>query len=75
MTKLNKLQCSQIKGWMQEESYNAVFQFFQNRLEEIRSQEITGNTEFETLRALHKKQGREEALLEFFNDLDKQAYD
>ena len=72
---LNKLQRSQIKGWMQEESYGAVFQFFSNCIEEIRKEEIVGNNEFETLRALHKQQGREEALIKFFDDLDKQAYE
>ncbi len=75
MAPLNKLQKSQIKAWMQEESYTAVFQFFTNRINQIRAEEITGNSEFETLRALHMKQGREQALLEFFNDLDKQAYE
>ncbi len=75
MTKLNKLQTSQIKAWMQEESYAAVFQFFTNRLETIRAEEVTGHNEFETLRALHKKQGKEEALVDFFNDLEKSAYE
>lgn len=75
MIPLTKLQKSQIKGWMQEESYAAVFQFYKNRIEEIRAEEITGQDSFQTLKALHKKQGREEVLQEFFNDLDRQAYE
>ena len=72
---LNKLQKSQIKAWMQEESYGAVNQFLGERLNEIGNQEITGSNEFETLKALHQKQGSIQALRDFFNDLDKQAYD
>ena len=75
MAPLNKLQKSQIKGWMQEESYAAVYQLYQNRIAEIRAEEITGLNEFETLRTLHKNQGRVEALMQFFEDLEKQAYD
>jgi len=75
MTQLNKLQKAQIKQWLNEDSYQAVFQFFSNRIQELESQEITGNNEFETLRELHKKQGAVEALKNFFNDLDKQGYE
>jgi hypothetical protein len=75
MIPLNKLQKSQIKAWMQDESYSAVFQFYKNKLESIKEEEITGMTEFETLRQLHKNQGKVEALTTFFEDLDKQAYE
>ncbi len=75
MAPLNKLQKSQIKAWMQEETYAAVYQFFQNRLEEINAEEVSGQNEFETLRMLHRNQGRKESLSTFFNDLEKQAYE
>lgn len=73
--KLSILQKAQIKSWMSEESYDAVHQFYQNRIQEIQSEPITGRNAFEELRALHYKQGRIEELDKFFSDLERQSYE
>jgi hypothetical protein len=73
-TKINALQKSQIKGWLNEESYSAVYQLLQNKLEQIRDTDITGQNAFEELRMLHYNKGRMDALKEFFEDLDKTGY-
>jgi hypothetical protein len=74
-TKINALQKSQIKAWLNEESYSAVYQILQNKLEEIRNETITGQNAFDELKMLHYNQGRVEALVGFFDSLDKTGYE
>ena len=75
MAKIDKVQAQAIKRLMQDDAWTVVEIALENRLRRLRDQEVTGNNEFETLRALHKQQGKVEGLAEFFEDLEKQVFD
>lgn len=75
MSKITKVQGQQLKGMMKEDAWDTVIKLLAIFIEEDNAQEITGNNEFETLRALHRHQGRVEGLTTFFDKLERGAFD
>lgn len=74
MRKLEKLEISQLKSLMTDDRWQLVVRLMNHRLNEINAQEITGTNAFETLRALHQREGGTKALLEFFDSIDTGAF-
>lgn len=75
MAKIDKVQSSALKRLMESDAWKVVEQALANRVEKLRGEEVSGTNEFETLRMLHKNQGKVEGLVEFFNDLERQVFD
>ncbi len=73
--KIDKTQAAAIKRLMQSDAWSVVEQALANRVNKLKAEEVNGSDEFQTLRMLHKKQGKIEGLVEFFEDLEKQAFD
>ncbi len=75
MAQLDKGQLALLKRIQQEDGWDVIMRALQQHIDDLRAQEITGNNEFETLRALHKNQGKVDGLLEFFEKVEKQSFD
>lgn len=75
MAKIDRTQVSALKRLMQNDAWNVVQQALDNRVNKLKSEPTNGSNAFETLRMLHMNQGKIEGLVEFFNDLDKLAFD
>ena len=73
--KIDKNQGAAVKRLMQTDAWAIVEQALANRVARLRAGEINGSDAFETLRMLHKQQGKIEGLVEFFDDLERQAFD
>ena len=73
--KLDKGQAALLKRLMQDDGWDVLKIVLNNRLLRLSSEPITGSSAFEELRALHKKQGKLEGLVEFFDDTEKMAFD
>jgi hypothetical protein len=70
MAKLNKGESASLMAIMDKPCWSALTKLVAMTINELNAREIPGQNEFETLRALHIRQGRTEGLKEFFNDLE-----
>lgn len=75
MAKIDKVQVSALKRLMTTPGWDVLEQILATRVSKLKGQEVNGSNEFETLRMLHKNQGKVEGLVEFFNDLETQSFD
>lgn len=75
MSNLTKAERAQIKSLMKEDRWNAVTRFVSLKLDQWRAQSVRGASAFEELRALHLRDGAVEGLTEFFDQLERQAFD
>ena len=75
MAKIDKAQAGAVKRLMQSDGWSVIETALANRVSRLKAEEVNGSDSFETLRMLHKKQGKIEGLVEFFEDLEKQAFD
>jgi hypothetical protein len=71
----DKQQISRLKQLVQDDGWDVLRAILAQHIVELDQQEITGNNEFETLRELHKKQGKVEGLAEFFDKVEKLDFD
>lgn len=72
---LNKAEISQLKQLMKEEGWEILLRVLAGYINELNAENITGQNAFEALRALHSRQGKVEGLTEFFEHLDKKAFE
>lgn len=72
---LNKQQKAQIKSIQQDARWDAVVRFLALKLAQWREEGINGQTAFEELRALHKRDGKVEGITEFFDQMEQQAFE
>ena len=75
MAKIEKSQASALKRLMQDDGWSVLEQALENRIKTLQEEEITGNDAFETLRALHKQQGKVEGLKDFFESVERLVFD
>lgn len=75
MAKIDKTQAAALKRLMATDAWSVLEQALDNRLMKLKKEEVNGSNEFETLRMLHKVQGKIEGLVEFFDDVEKLAFD
>lgn len=75
MTQITKVQGAALKHMMQGDAWNVVMQLLGNELDTLRDQEVTGTNAFETLREVHTRQGKIVGLTDFFNKLERGAFD
>ena len=68
---MDKLQLQLIKRLIMDDGWDALMVARDEYIAKNSIESITGNSEFETLRELHKKQGKIEGLKEFFEDLER----
>ena len=73
MAALTKMDKAQIKGLMREQGWAALMKFVGLKLDSWRESAITGTNAFEELRMLHTRDGKVTGVLEFFEDLEKNA--
>lgn len=72
---LTKAQQGQIRSLMKENGWEAVTRFVALKLDQWRAEAVTGQNAFEELRTLHKRDGKVEGLLEFMDQLERQAFE
>ncbi len=75
MSGLNKAQHAQVRSLMKDERWDALIKFSGMKLDQWREQKISGNDAFQELRALHTRDGKVEGLLEFLDQLERNAFD
>lgn len=75
MTGLDKKEKAQVKSLMSDQRWLMVIKFAALKTDYWKDQAITGRTGFEELRSLHKRDGKIEGLIEFMDQLEKEAFD
>ena len=70
MSKLSKSDSGQLMSIMQSAGWQALMKLVAMTINDLNSREVTGQSEFETLRSIFTRQGRVGALKEFFNDIE-----
>jgi hypothetical protein len=71
---LDKGQIALLKKLVRDDGWDVLMLALAQHIDKLNSEPITGNTEFETLRALHTKQGQVDGLTEFFSDIEKMNF-
>lgn len=69
----SKAEASAIRTIMQGAGWEVIVKLHGEKIEKLRAEKVTGTNEFETLRALHIREGKVEALTEFFEELENLA--
>ncbi len=72
---LTKQEKAQIKSIQGDDRWNAVLKFVGLKLTQWRESGVSGRTSFEELRALHKRDGKVEGVLEVFEQMERQAFE
>lgn len=75
MAKIDRTQAAALKRLMSTDAWGVLEQAYLNRMSAILRQEVNGLDAFQTLRMLHRQQGKAEGLREFFEDIEKLAFD
>lgn len=73
--KITKTEGSQIRAVMKEVGWDVIMRLLGDEITVIDGEDIGGNNEFETLRLLHRNEGRVQGLKEFFDKLEHGAID
>ena len=68
---MDKLQLQLIKRLIMDDSWDALMKAKEEYIAKNSIGNITGNSEFETLRELHTKQGKIQGIIDFFEDLER----
>jgi hypothetical protein len=61
---------AKLKEFMTTDSWDILIRLMNKRVNELYREQITGRDSFETLRALHMREGKIHGLLSFFDDLE-----
>lgn len=72
---LTKQEKAQIKSLQQDKRWDAITRFVGLKLDQWRETLISGQNAFEELRALHKRDGKVEGVLEIFEQMEQRAFD
>lgn len=73
--KLDKLQKSKLKNLMSGDDWDLIELLVARKVAELNAQPITGTNAFETLRALHIKEGKVQSLQLFLDELEQVVLD
>jgi hypothetical protein len=74
MKKLSKAEVSVLKMFMQGDAWDLILRLLGGRISELQAADMTGQNAFETLRALHLRDGGVTELKKFFDDLERGAF-
>lgn len=72
---LNKAQQAQIRSLMKDDRWDAIVRFFGLKIEQWKGEKVNGDSAFQELRALHTRDGKVEGLTEFFDQMERQAFE
>lgn len=72
---INKAEISQLKLLMKESAWETLLRLLGEHMDAINAEDISGTNEFETLRMLHTNQGKVDGLKEFFDQLERKAFE
>lgn len=75
MAQFTKAQQAQIRSLMKDDRWDSVMRFVAIKLDQWRDEKISGQTEFETLRSLHTRDGKVEGVKEVFDGMEQQAFE
>jgi len=64
-----------LKKLQNSDDWETLVRYYGNFIEEIDKENVLGNSEFETLKAVFIKEGKKLGIKEFFDSLDRQLYD
>lgn len=64
-----------LKQLMREDGWDLLMRHLGAYIDEINAEKVTGATEFEALRMLHTNQGRAEGAKNFFEKVEKHAFE
>lgn len=70
MAILNKSDSAQIFSLMEHKGWGVLTKLVAMTVNDLNARKAAGTNEFEVLRSLHIKEGRVDALKEFFNDVE-----
>jgi hypothetical protein len=70
MAKLNKTESSQLLAMMERPGWAALIKLVAMTVDDLNGREVSGQNEFETLRFVFTRQGKVDALKEFFNGIE-----
>ncbi len=70
MAKLPKIESAQVMSLMEKPGWAALLKLVAMTVNDLNSRRVQGQNEFETLRSLHTREGRVDALTEFFNGIE-----
>ena len=73
--RVSKAQQAQARSLMKDARWEAVIRFSALKLEQWKSERVTGATAFEELRAMHTRDGKVEGLVEFLDQMERQAFE
>lgn len=71
----DKYTSNQLKVLMDHPAWESLLKVLAERLRALEHEGVTGQNEFETLRSLHVKNGKIAGLTDFFNDVERGAYE
>lgn len=72
---LSKTEISQLKELTKENGWDVLMKYLGQYIEETNGIEINGQNAFETLRMLHTNQGKVSGVTEFFDRLERKAFE
>jgi len=75
MPLLSKPEIGQLQQLMKEDGWEILLRQLADYIDKVNAEKVTGANEFESLRMLHTNQGRVDGLTEFFDKLDKKAFE
>lgn len=75
MSGLTKLESAQLRTVQETEGWSVLERKLKERIQQILGAPIMGVDAFQELRELHRKQGAVDALRQFFEDVEQQAFD
>ena len=74
-TNLTKAQQAQIRSLMKDDRWDSVMRYVALKIDQWRADRISGQNEFETLRALFTRDGKVDGVNEVFDGMEKQAFE
>lgn len=72
---MKRAEASALKSLMKESGWSVLEQKLADHITKLEAEKVVGGNAFEELRALHTKQGKVDGLREFFDMLERGAFD
>lgn len=68
---MDKLTQQQIKSLLNDQRFDGIVAFYEEYCNDIRKENVIGDSEFETLRNVFTKEGKLQGIKEFFDKLEQ----
>ena len=72
---LSPIEKSKLKAFVKDDIYDLLMKLVYERVAQWNTDRPSGTNAFETLRAMHIRDGKVDGLTEFFSDLEKNGFD